>query len=135
MKPNSYLLTMASVLVLGLSATPALARHSGRNQGDHVQHQPGPAGGSTGTPRTGVVQRVTLSNPGGQPLHGIHITFSGKDSRDFSETDNCGKQLNGGASCTINVDFAPRTTGPKSATLDVSSSGGHAAVALSGTGV
>ena len=123
MKQNNSLLMMASILVaLGLCATPALAAK-------------GKKGGPTGKAPIGVTRQVTLTNPGGQAMDGVQIQFGGQDSADFSEKDNCGKRLKRGDSCIINVTFAPKTAGAKSATLEVQSSTGNTSVALSGTGI
>lgn len=135
------LLTMASILAaLALSASPALARGHGTGGGGHAQGHSAQGGGSSkggtgGGTQGGTALQVTLSNPGDQPLAGIHIGFSGKDNADFSEQDNCHGRLGGGDSCTINVTFKPKTRGSKSATLEVSSSQGTESVALSGEGI
>lgn len=131
MKRNSLLKTMAAVIgAVAVTAMPALARDTDGWHGNHaVQRQP-PAGG-----QHGVVRGVTLANRGDHPLAEIRIRLSGTDSVDFSEADNCGKRLGVGESCVINVRFAPKTAGAKSASLEVSSSGGNQSVALSGTGI
>lgn len=41
----------------------------------------------------GVPHVVALSNFSHKPLRDIDIKFSGKDSADFSQTNNCGKKL------------------------------------------
>jgi len=58
-------------------------------------------------------------------------------SQQFTESDNCGSSLAGGASCTINVSFAPTAGGAVSGTLTLTNNAANSpqSVALSGTGV
>ena len=76
-------------------------------------------------------QTVPLSNSGDLPLTGIAITVSGS----FTESDSCGTQLTGSASCTISVVYAPTALGPQTGTLTVSDALRTQTVALSGMGV
>lgn len=82
----------------------------------------------------GTLKTLTLTNQSSQPLGNITITFSGTDAGDFSQMNNCGGSLAAGGSCTISVIFLPKTSGPKSATMEITSSGGGQAVYLTGTG-
>ena len=82
----------------------------------------------------GTSRDVKLSNMSNQPIEHIDVRFSGKDAEDFRQTNDCGHELNGGGSCTINVIFRPRSRGEKSATMEVHSSGGDQEVDLTGTG-
>jgi len=54
----------------------------------------------------------------------------------YPETNNCGSQLAGGASCTIQVTFAPESKGSLNGTLSIADNGGGSpqTVALIGTG-
>ncbi len=86
--------------------------------------------GSTSAPQT-----VTVSNPGTGGLDITNITTSG----DFAQTNNCGSGLAAGASCTLNVTFAPTTDGTRSGTLTITDNNNRVAgstqtVSLSGTG-
>ena len=66
-----------------------------------------------------------------------NLAFSGANAGDFSQTSNC-TSLNQGASCTINVTFAPSASGARSATLTVTSDAqaeGILTATLTGTGV
>jgi len=76
-------------------------------------------------------QAVPLTNTGDLPLTGIAITVSGA----FNESDNCGTQLSGSASCTISVVYAPSQLGPQTGTLTVADALRTQTVAVSGTGV
>jgi len=79
-------------------------------------------------------QTVTVKNTGSAALTPSSITASG----DFSETDNClHATVAAGASCTIQMVFAPTLTGSRTGTLTIGAnvSGGELTVALSGTGV
>ena len=88
------------------------------------------------------VQAVTLFNQGNQPLTVTNLTASGPYKNQFVlQSNNCDSQsIPGGASCTIDVVFAPQGIGPYQAEIDIiDNSGGLAAatqvIALSGTGV
>ncbi len=80
-------------------------------------------------------QAVTVKNNGSVPLPITSIARSGADAGTFTLTQNCRPSLAAGASCTINVTFAPKGLGAKSAILSVNTSGGAGtqAVSLSGT--
>jgi len=83
-------------------------------------------------------QTVQLSNIGTAPMTINSISLGGTNPGDFVETNNCGSSLAAGANCTINVDFAPLTTGSLSATLVVNdnvSANPQTTAALSGTGI
>jgi parallel beta-helix repeat protein len=64
---------------------------------------PSQAVGTTSSSRS-----VVLTNTGNFSASITSITAS----QQFSESDNCGTSLAGGASCTINVSFAPAVAGP-----------------------
>lgn len=87
-------------------------------------------GGSTPT------QAFTLSNNSNAAVTGIAISFTGSDPGDFQVDGNtCGTSLAVGASCAINLDFAPTVSGSRYATLSVTDSAGDSATAdISGTG-
>ena len=76
-------------------------------------------------------QIVPLANSGDMALTGIAITMSGP----FTESDTCGTQLAGGASCAIGVVYAPNQLGAQTGTLTVADVQRTQTVALSGTGV
>jgi hypothetical protein len=82
-------------------------------------------------------QKVQLTNTGSTALDITSIAIGeGADFRDFYQSNNCGSSLNAGASCTINVIFAPRQTGSFSETVVITDSGGGSpqSIPLSGTG-
>lgn len=89
-----------------------------------------PTGGASPT------QAFTLTNTTAAALTGITISFTGADPGDFqAASNNCGTSLGAGASCSINVDFAPTAAGARTATLSVTDSAGDSATAsVSGTG-
>jgi len=76
---------------------------------------------------------VTLSNTGSAALNISHIATTG----DYTQTSNCGGNLNAGTSCSINVSFKPTAAGTRSGTLSVTdnASGSPQTVALSGSGI
>ena len=85
---------------------------------------------------------VTLFNQGNQPLTVTNLAPTGADANQFAlQSNNCdSNSIAGGASCTINVVFAPQGTASYQAEIDIiDNSGGLTAakqvIALSGTGV
>jgi hypothetical protein len=79
---------------------------------------------------------VQLMNVGTTSVKIHQIGFNGKDPGDFSQTNNCGNSVPAKGSCTIQITFAPRAKGKRSASLQVSDNGGGSPqkVVLSGTG-
>jgi len=82
-------------------------------------------------------QKVTLTNSLPVALNIASISVTGTNATDFSETNNCPSSLAVGASCTIEVTFAPTQIGPRTATITITdnSQDSPQSVALSGTGV
>ena len=89
-----------------------------------------PLGGATPT------QAFTLTNNATAAVSGLAISFTGSNPGDFqTASSTCGTSLAAGASCTINVDFAPSSTGARSASLSVTDSASDTATAtVNGTG-
>jgi hypothetical protein len=87
--------------------------------------------GTTSSP-----QRVTLTNVGAGSLGITGITVSGANAGDFLQTSTCGKSLAPSASCSISVAFSPKATGHRTASVNISDSGGGSpqSISLSGTG-
>jgi hypothetical protein len=79
---------------------------------------------------------VTLTNVGTTSLTIHQIGFTGKDSADFSQTNDCRTSVPPRGNCTIQITFTPQVTGKRSASLQVSDNGGGSPqkVALSGNG-
>jgi len=89
------------------------------------------SGQAVGTSSASVT--VVVTNSGTAALSVSSVVTSG----DFSETDNCaGQTIAQGATCSVQVQFAPTATGPRTGLLTVygNVSGGQATAALSGTG-
>ena len=61
---------------------------------------------------------ATALNVGNAALPFNGITFGGNDTKDFSETDNCGTSLPVGGTCRISVTFEPNSGGPKKTTMN-----------------
>ena len=81
-------------------------------------------------------QPATLKNTGSGPLSIVSIT--GKTaSGDFSQSGNCGSTVNPGASCTLNVIFAPTSGGTFSGRIIISDDapGSPQQLSLTGTGL
>jgi hypothetical protein len=81
-------------------------------------------------------QVVTLKNGAPNSLTITNFAFSGSAAADFSQTNNCGNALSGGASCAINVVFTPKGINNFASTLTISDSapGGAQTVAVTGVG-
>ena len=75
---------------------------------------------------------ITVTNTGTQPLVVTGVTASG----DFNEADNCGSPVAVGASCVVNVAFAPTVQGTRTGLLTVLANlpGGQVYANLSGMG-
>jgi len=82
---------------------------------------------------TSDAQSVTLSNAGSAVLNISSIKTAGN----YTQTNNCGANLDAGTSCIINVSFKPSAAGTRSGTLSVTdnASGSPQKAALTGTGV
>ena len=80
-------------------------------------------------------QRLVLTNHGSVPLVLGPITVAG--GSDFVPSSTCKTILAPRASCTIEVRFAPRTTGARSAVIEVGSKGQaeNLRVTVQGTGI
>ncbi len=82
-------------------------------------------------------QTLTVTNTGGFGLSITSVTLSGANAGDFSETDNCaGEEISAGASCAIQVTFAPTAQGTRTAAVTVAGniSGGSLTASLTGAG-
>ena len=85
-------------------------------------------------------QQVTLTNPSASnTLFIASVTLSGPNAAAFAFGGNCYGDLNlpHGTSCTLQVHFAPTTTGAQSAVITVTDNAANSpqTVILSGTGV
>ncbi|HEY8056572.1 MAG TPA: choice-of-anchor D domain-containing protein [Terriglobales bacterium] len=80
---------------------------------------------------TSGAQPITLTNAGGAPLVITSVGTVGN----FGETNNCGASLAAGATCTIEVTFAPGAAVNYSGQLTINFASGSQSVALSGEGV
>jgi hypothetical protein len=82
-------------------------------------------------------QPATLTNVGSSALAIKSIGINGANRRDFAQTNNCGSSLPAGSSCQIQITFAPRQQGERSASLFVSYVGKESpqTVSLTGTGI
>jgi hypothetical protein len=79
---------------------------------------------------------IKLINEGSSSLSISQIKFTGTNSGDFSQTNNCGRSVPPEGSCNIEITFQPMAKGKRSATLDVYDNGGGSpqTAALAGTG-
>jgi hypothetical protein len=85
---------------------------------------------------TSAIKVVTVKNTATSALAITSITFAGANPGQFAGTQDCGTSLAAGASCTVDVDFQPTTTGSLAAGLDVNAGNGRGTqtVVLTGTG-
>ena len=78
---------------------------------------------------------ITLTNLSDNPINFFTFNIHGTGHAQFSQTNNCGTQLAGRASCTLTVTFAPTFKGTRNATFSVATSGGpRTDIPLTGTG-
>jgi chitodextrinase len=78
--------------------------------------------------------RVTLTNTGLDALSISSIDITGGQALDFTKTSTCGSTLAAGASCPIDVSFAPVAGGARSAFLSIvdNATGSPHAIPLTG---
>jgi hypothetical protein len=69
---------------------------------------------------TSSTKTVTLNNQGSAALAISSMTITGAHYKDFSQTNNCGRSLAAGNTCTVNVSFKPSAAGTRSAILSIS---------------
>ena len=79
---------------------------------------------------------IKLNNEGTVPLSITQISITGVNQADFSQANNCGAGVPAGASCTVNLTFAPTATGVRTAAVSIADNGGASpqTVSLTGTG-
>lgn len=79
-------------------------------------------------------QAVTVNNTGNAGLSVSGVSLVGTDASQFTQSNNC-SSVAPGASCTINVTFAPGSSGAKSASVSIASNatGSPTTITLSGT--
>src|ERR1700722_20258848 len=82
---------------------------------------------------TSAAQVVTVTNGTATALSISSIAYSGGNTTDFPETNNCGSSLAGTSSCTINVTFKPTNINHRASTLTIITGSGTYTVAVSGT--
>lgn len=89
--------------------------------------------GTTLEGTTSATQPVTLTNIGNNSLNIAKITVVGVD---YSQTNNCGSSVAAGASCTINVSYAPSSSGTNQTRIDITDDGlsSPQSISLSGAG-
>jgi hypothetical protein len=82
------------------------------------------------------VAQITLTNLGTSTVSMGAIGLSGSNPGDFKTANNCGKSVAANGSCIIKVAFKPTATGARSASVNITDSGGGSPqmVALTGTG-
>jgi hypothetical protein len=90
--------------------------------------------GSVPVGQTSAPSNLTLTNVSRSAVNVAAIGVSGTNAKQFTETNNCGTLLEGGASCIVSVTFTPKARGLESATLTVKGTGASNQVSLSGQG-
>jgi hypothetical protein len=81
--------------------------------------------------QSSAAQNITLTNNGDLPLASIGVSVSAG----FRQSNTCGTQLTGHASCAISIVFAPAATGSITGTLTISDAIKTQTIALSGIGL
>jgi hypothetical protein len=82
------------------------------------------------------VTQINVENSGNAALTGLVLSITGTNASSFSQTTACGSTLAAGASCTVNLTFAPSTTGALQALLTLTDNAPTSpqTVGLTGTG-
>lgn len=83
---------------------------------------------------TSAAQTVTVTNAGNADLTVTGATITGAAAVDFAATNGCLAAVPQGTSCDVTVTFTPTTGGARAASLAITTDGGNATVALTGTG-
>ncbi len=135
LKTGILLATMIALAVLSASSTVAFS--AARSQGVAGVSVNSIAFGSVVVNTTSPAHSVALENTGSASLSITSLAVSGTYASRFAQSNNCGRSLAAGASCTISLTFSPNTTGVRIATLNISTSGytGRKSVSLNGVGV
>ena len=99
-----------------------------------------PATVDFGNQTTGIAsapQNVAVTNNLSKTVNFSAIALAGTNPGDFSQTNNCGMSLAGGAGCIVGVTFTPSALGGRSASLTFTddAAGSPQAASLSGTGI
>lgn len=72
------------------------------------------------TQGTSTSSPLSVSNTGNAPLHISNVTITGNDANDFTYSiGSCNAAVSPNSSCTINVTFAPLTTGLRTSTIAI----------------
>ncbi len=92
--------------------------------------------GNQASGTTSSAQSISLENTGSAALSITAIELTGAYPNQYIESNNCGTSLATGATCTINVKFAPINRGSITAAVSLvdNASGSLQSVSLSGTG-
>ena len=80
-------------------------------------------------------QNVTVTNTGSTTVSVTSVTITGANSKDYSQTNTCGKQIGPGGTCTISLTFVPTKTGTRTALVQINDNGGGGSQGASLTGV
>jgi hypothetical protein len=85
---------------------------------------------------TSLAYNVKLTNVGSAELDVTRITFTGPNSGDFAQSNNCTPAVAPGASCLITLTFKPTAQGVRTASVSIadSASGSPQTVPLTGRG-
>jgi hypothetical protein len=123
----------------GDPTSPQIVMLSGTGAGSpDVQVSPTFLGFGVHKVGTTTTKSVTLNNQGAAALTITKMTITGANSKDLSQTNNCGSSLAAGKTCTVNVTFKPAATGNRTASLSIydndSDGGSSQTVSLSGAG-
>ncbi len=107
-----------------VGATPEIAVYL-----DGVEISDGASGahdfGSVNTSSTGTAVTVKISNAGAADLSGIAVSRSGSNPDQYTTSTPGSATLSSGASTTFTLNFAPTSTGVKTASIDIANNDGN----------
>jgi FG-GAP-like repeat/HYDIN/CFA65/VesB-like, Ig-like domain len=85
---------------------------------------------------TSTMMTTTLTNFGPTDVSLTKIAVTGANAKDFKPSNNCGRTLSAGTSCTITITFTPSAKGSRAANLSVTSNvPGPQVAMLTGVGI
>ena len=137
-KPSAAGADSASYTITGtgVNVSIALSGNGGAAPAANLQASPPVLSfGNITVGQTSAAIAVTVSNSGGAAASSV--TLNNSNAAEFLVIGNtCGTTINAGASCALNVAYAPSATGTDNATLTLNYGGGGAlSISVSGTGV
>lgn len=133
--PHETVLTVAEVSAFPGEAVSVTATVTGAGGEPSLRAEPGGLDlGTAAVGRTGERRAVDIRNIGSVPTEVVAVDLSGRDPGDFRVTaEACtGRALNPGATCAIEIEFAPTAPGLRTASVMATTVDGAHTAAIAG---